>query len=411
MKEYLTVEWNDTESSAKGWLVIYNYVKGYTGGGIRMHPDVNKEEVLRLAEAMAYKYKACESQFCGGCKGGIAYDSKAPDAKAVLRRYLIAMMPYIREGVSLGGDYGTNYSDILAVFREFGFDMPLTKSMRDDKKIVENAAAYNKLLEQTVDTVPINDVIAGYGVAEAADEAYMLLMEARKISKEGISTDGSFDGNNIWTCDRYVRGSKGQKADVVIQGMGRVGSACANRLMQLGHSVVGMSDSKVFLYNPNGLDTRMVRKLKKEGKAFKSGDFGDGTKIMQSCEWLSVPCDIIVPCALADALNGDNAGDVKAALVVEGANIATSAAADEVFKKKGVYMICDFTANLSEAWMYDAVFFGTVAAEKDVVLAAAAELCRRNARKQMQLALDEGRYARESVKEIFAPTVQDFPEI
>ena len=48
MKEYLTVEWNDTESSAKGWLVIYNYVKGYTGGGIRMHPDVNKEEVLRL---------------------------------------------------------------------------------------------------------------------------------------------------------------------------------------------------------------------------------------------------------------------------------------------------------------------------------------------------------------------------
>ena len=155
MKEYLTVEWNDTESSAKGWLVIYNYVKGYTGGGIRMHPDANKEEVLRLAEAMAYKYKACESQFCGGCKGGIVYDSKAPDAKAVLRRYLIAMMPYIREGVSLGGDYGTNYSDILAVFREFGFDMPLTKSMRDDKKIVENAAAYNKLLEQTVDTVPI----------------------------------------------------------------------------------------------------------------------------------------------------------------------------------------------------------------------------------------------------------------
>ena len=57
MKEYLTVEWNDTESSAKGWLVIYNYVKGYTGGGIRMHPDVNKEEVLRLAEAMAYKYR------------------------------------------------------------------------------------------------------------------------------------------------------------------------------------------------------------------------------------------------------------------------------------------------------------------------------------------------------------------
>ena len=80
MKEYLTIEWNDTESEAKGWLVIYNFVKGYTGGGIRMHPEVTQEEVRRMAETMAYKYQACESRNCGGCKGGIAYDNKAPDA-------------------------------------------------------------------------------------------------------------------------------------------------------------------------------------------------------------------------------------------------------------------------------------------------------------------------------------------
>ncbi len=389
MKEYLTVEWNDTRSSAKGWLVIFNYVKGYTGGGIRMHPDVTREEVLRLAEAMAYKYKACESEFCGGCKGGIAYDSKASDAKDVLRRYLIAMMPYIREGVSLGGDYGTKYSDILNVFREFGFDMPLTKSMRADPQIVKNAAAYDKLLEETVDGIPINDVMAGYGVAESADEAWGLLAGAEKT--ENLHLAG--------------------KADVVIQGMGRVGSACAKRLRQLGHRIVGMSDSKVFLHNPCGLDTELIYKIKKSGKIFEGCDFSDGTKIMQSVEWLSVPCDVIVPCALADALNADNAENVKAVLVVEGANIATSQEADEIFKEKGVYMICDFTANLSEAWLYDAVFFGTIAADKDEALKGASLLCRRNAEKQRRLALSEERYARESVREIFAPTVQDYPEI
>lgn len=116
--------------------------------------------------------------------------ARHPDAKAVLRRYLIAMMPYIREGVSLGGDYGTNYSDILAVFREFGFDMPLTKSMRDDKKIVENAAAYNKLLEQTVDTVPINDVIAGYGVAEARTRHICCLWKHGKYLKKVSALTG-----------------------------------------------------------------------------------------------------------------------------------------------------------------------------------------------------------------------------
>ena len=107
MNPYLSIQWNDNLSGARGWLVVFNFVKGYTGGGLRMHPSVTHEEVARMAEILAYKYKASESEFCGGCMGGIAYDSKAPDAPAVMRRYLIAMMPYIKTGVSLGGDLGT----------------------------------------------------------------------------------------------------------------------------------------------------------------------------------------------------------------------------------------------------------------------------------------------------------------
>ena len=49
MKPYIVIEWNDTETEAKGWLCIFNFVKGYSGGGIRMHPSVNKDEVIRLA--------------------------------------------------------------------------------------------------------------------------------------------------------------------------------------------------------------------------------------------------------------------------------------------------------------------------------------------------------------------------
>src|SRR5690625_5293635 len=82
-KPYLVVEWKDTETSAVGWLVVHNFVNGYTGGGVRMHPSVTKNEVKRLAKAMAYKYVASESKTTGGCKGGIAYDFKANDAKEV----------------------------------------------------------------------------------------------------------------------------------------------------------------------------------------------------------------------------------------------------------------------------------------------------------------------------------------
>ena len=74
-KPYVVVEWNDTETDAKGWMCAYNFVGHYCGGGTRMHPTVTKEEVIRLATTMGYKYKACESLTTGGCKAGIAYDS------------------------------------------------------------------------------------------------------------------------------------------------------------------------------------------------------------------------------------------------------------------------------------------------------------------------------------------------
>ena len=380
MKPYLCIEWNDTESDAVGWLVIHNFVKGYTGGGIRMHPGVNREEVLRLAECMAYKYKAGESQFCGGCKGGIAYVSGKPDAKAVLRRYIIAMMPYITTGVSLGGDYGTRYADILDMFAEFGLDMPMTKSMRADPQIMENMAAYNALLGETVYGRPLNDVIAGYGVACSADEAFAAL-------------------------------APGRKADVVIQGMGRVAFGCADRLAELGHRIVGMADSKVFVYCPQGLNVETLYGLKQENRVLDCGKLPEGWKTFPTEQCVSARCDLFIPAALVNTVNGQNAASVKAGLVVEAANIAVSPEADEILKERGIHLICDFTANLSEAWLYDAVFFGAVRPERSCVLKGAEELCRRNAAKQMRCALEEGIYARESARKLFEPDVQDLPEL
>ena len=123
-KPYVVVEWNDTESNAVGWLCAYNFVGHYCGGGTRMHPTVTKEEVIRLATTMGYKYKACESVTTGGCKGGIRYDYKAPDAPDVLRRYLVAMAPYIKAGVSIGGDLGVDYADVLRILDDIGVGLP-----------------------------------------------------------------------------------------------------------------------------------------------------------------------------------------------------------------------------------------------------------------------------------------------
>ena len=381
MKPYLIIDWNDTQSEAKGWLVVFNLVKGYAGGGIRMHPTVTKEEVIRLAECMAYKYKACRSSFCGGCKGGIAYDANAGDAKEVLRRYIIAMMPYIQVGLSLGGDYGTKYSDILEIFHELGLDMPLTKSMRKDPQIMMNMAAYQEILECQVYGSPLGDIIAGYGVACSADEAFALLKLERK------------------------------QADIVIQGMGRVAFGCANRLKELGHKVVGMSDSKVYIYCPQGLDIFYLQQLKKEDKDLDLKKLPDDYQIKDSKECIKESCDILIPAALANTINGENADSLQTKILVEAANIAVSTEGDAILQEKGIYLICDYTANLSEAWLYDAIFFGTVEPVLEKVLKGAEELCRNNADMQMDYAINKGVYARASTKFIFAPDVQDLPEV
>lgn len=62
-----------------------------------MHPTVTREEVVRLATTMGYKYKTYESKTTGGCKGGIRYDYKAPDTRDVFKKVYYSMTPYIKE--------------------------------------------------------------------------------------------------------------------------------------------------------------------------------------------------------------------------------------------------------------------------------------------------------------------------
>jgi len=196
-KPYILVEWNDTETDATGWLCAYNFVNNYCGGGTRMHPTVTAEEVVRLATAMGYKYNACESKTTGGCKGGIAYDYKAPDAKDVLRRYLTAMSPYINSGVSIGGDLGVDYGDVLEILDDLGIGLPQTREMREDPEQQKRIKDHDDVCQMTYDGFLMYDMITGYGCAAALDEAWQ------------------FKGNK-------------PDARVVLQGFGCAGASLAN---------------------------------------------------------------------------------------------------------------------------------------------------------------------------------------
>lgn len=379
-KPYAIVEWNDTESDATGWLCAYNFVNHYCGGGTRMHPTVTKEEVIRLATTMGYKYKACESTTTGGCKGGIAYDYKAPDAKQVLRRYLKAMAPYIKAGVSIGGDLGVDYSDVLEILDDIGIGLPQTKAMRQDPQIQEYIRNHDEATELTYDGFKMYDMITGYGCAHSLDEA--------------------------WT---YRGGKKG--ASVVVQGFGCVGASMVNCLDEMGYKIVGIADANRMVVCQDGLNIKKLVETRLPKGELNPEAFEANYEVRENSEWLDVPCDVLVPAALEDVIHKENAHKVKASLIVEAANIPVTEEADKILEEKKVDICVDFVANLGGVRIYEALVFGIVGKNPQEIVDDTVNLARKNTRLVFEKAEKTGKSHRLVAREIFSPNVFDTPDI
>ena len=378
---YLFFEWHDTQSPAIGWIAVYNFVRNFCSGGIRMHPTVSPEEVYRLGRAMAYKYKACESVTTGGCKAGIAYDHKAPDARDVLKRFLIAATPLMNHGVNLGGDLGVDANVVFKIWEEIGVKVPQTKAMRSDPNVIEGTRKHDLLCTMTLDRFTTYDMITGYGVAYGADELWKL--------RTGKSGGGR----------------------VVIQGFGCLGASCAHKLSKTGYKVVGISDAYGMVVCEDGIDIDLL--LDKRGLPGEINYDGipANYRRIANGDWLDLDCDILIPAALEDVLNGKNAGKVRAQIVVEGANIPTTPEADAVFHKKGIDVGIDFTVNLGATRYYDSIIFNKIGLSTQQAIDDVEAIIRKDVRLVYNEAKKSGKKHREVADEIFKPDTFDYPDI
>ena len=376
MKPYLLVEWNDSVTDAVGYMCVFNTVKGYADGGIRMHKNVSKEEVVRLATTMAWKHEACKHLSSGGCKAGIKYDYKAPDAEEVLERFILAMLPYIDTGISLAGDLGVPYSTTLKIYAKYGREIPLTKTMRKDQSIIDNMHVYSDMMKMQVGDFILNNCVTGYGVAWAADEAWK--------SKHGTT-----------------------KGRVFVQGFGSVGASAAEKFDEMGYTVVGISDALGVVECADGLDVKHLVAHKNKFGEMDRDQLKEGWKTRPGDEWLDVECDILIPAALEDVLRADNAEKVTASLIVEGANIATTKEADDLFYKKGIDLVPDFIANVGAVRFYHAIIFGGLEHTAEAVLDDIEKLNRTNTKKVFDYSKEHNVYTRDAAWTIFEPDASD----
>ncbi len=284
------------EEGVEGFLVIDNTTLGPGKGGIRMTPSVTVEEVARLARAMTYKNALAGIPF-GGAKAGIAYDPKSGDQKKKAR--IVAW-------------FARELKPLLPKFYIAGPDINMT-----EKEMAIFVKAAGARITATgkpkrLGGLPHELGSTGYGVAISAKLALKHL---------GLPLAG---------------------ARVAIEGFGNVGTFAAKFLEDWGAKIVAISDSKGAIYNPNGLKYSQLMKTKKKTGSvinYLNSEKLAGDKIF------TLDVDVLIPAALPDVINARNVAEVKAKIIVEGANIAVTPEAEKKLYHREVLVIPDIIAN------------------------------------------------------------------
>ena len=288
----------------EGYRVQHNASRGPTKGGIRYHPDVDLAETSALAMWMTWKCAVVNIPY-GGAKGGVKVDTKQlskRELEKMTRRYASEINSMIGERSDIPApDIGTN-AQVMAwimdtMSMQHGYTMPGVVT----GKPVELGGSEGRV-EAT-----------GRGVVVQVEEAAKVM---------------NMDLGN---------------ARVVVQGFGNVGSTAARIIEEAGAKVVGVSDAIGGIYNPNGLPVHeLLRRY--SGREGGIQEYKDAQPVTND-ELLTLPCDILIPAAIAAQITGENANEIKAKLIVEGANGPCTPEADGILSDKGILVVPDILAN------------------------------------------------------------------
>jgi glutamate dehydrogenase (NAD(P)+) len=286
-----------------GYRVQYNITLGPAKGGIRYHPDVTLDEVTALAAWMTWKCAVAHVPFGGG-KGGIICDPtrmSRRELEALTRRYVAEIIDAIGPDKDVPApDVNTNDQIMAWVMDTYSMHVGHT----------ETAVVTGKPIEMG----------GSLGRREATGRGVMITTrEAAKHLKLDI-----------------------RQSTVAVQGFGNVGSVSADLLSKIGAKIVAVTDWKGGVYNKAGLDITKMLDFVRQHKTIDG--FPDGEPI-ENPDLFKLDVDVLVPAALENQITMQNAPDIKARIVAEGANGPTTPDAHKHLHDRGVFVIPDILAN------------------------------------------------------------------
>jgi glutamate dehydrogenase (NAD(P)+) len=300
----------------KGFRAEHSHHRLPTKGGIRYALDVSQNEVMALAALMTYKCAVVDVPF-GGAKGGVCVDPRTESVaflERVTRRYTSEL---IRKRF-IGPDVDVPAPDVGTGEREMGWIADTYKAQGPD--------TLNSLACVTGKAVSMHGV---GGRREATGLGAIIALELFLSQREDVQPLG------------LETGLAGKR--IVVSGLGKVGLHAALAAMQRDAIVVGVAVSDGALYDEGGLDVPAVLRHRTDAGSLRG--FGGAQFFATPDGILEQPCDVLIPAALEHQITADNAGRLKAKIIVEAANGPITPEADSILRESGVTIIPDIYAN------------------------------------------------------------------
>ena len=300
----------------EAYRVQHSHHKLPCKGGIRFAAEVNQDEVMALAALMTYKCAIVNVPFGGG-KGGIKIDPKkyTPyDLEKITRRYTAELVKknFIGPGVDVPApDYGTGE-------REMAWIVDTYLSLKPGEVDAMGCVTGKPV---TQGGVRGRREATGLGVFYGIREVCNMKDE---MSKLGLNT-----------------GIEGKR--LVVQGLGNVGYHSAKFFQDAGAKIVGLAEYEGSIWSETGLDVDKVFEHRKSTGSILN--FPGSKNFNKNLEALEMECDILIPAALENVINRENAPRIKAKVIGEGANGPLTPEADEILIKKGVLVVPDMYLN------------------------------------------------------------------
>ncbi|TME64658.1 MAG: Glu/Leu/Phe/Val dehydrogenase [Chloroflexi bacterium] len=288
-----------------GYRVQHSTARGPGKGGIRFHQSVTLEEVQGLAMLMTFKCAVTDLPL-GGAKGGVAVDPRSLSKNEVQRltkRYTAAILPII------GPEQDIPAPDVNTDEQTMAWIVDTVTMMT------------GKHSPEVVTGKPV-DLGGSRGRTEATGRgvAFVTLEVLRR------------------------QGRRPEETRVAVQGFGNVGSVTARSLAAAGCRIVAISDGSGGYAVPAGIDIDRAIEHARRNTARTLEGLAGATRI-SNAELLALDVDVLVPAALEAQITADNVGEVRAPIIVEGANGPVTAEADRALTERGALVVPDILAN------------------------------------------------------------------